>query len=50
MISPKSKAKLFLTKYSKAEAVVQAKQCLELAPFYKKSYWDDVVKTIQDYE
>jgi|TARA_R100000482_G_scaffold109485_2_gene51750 hypothetical protein len=50
MISPKSKAKQFLTKYSKTEAIVQAKQCLALAPFYKRNYWIDVVEKIQGYE
>ena len=49
MTSPISKAKQYLDKYGREDAVIQAQQCMELAPFYKRSYWDDVVKNIKDY-
>lgn len=47
MINAYSKAKQMLTKYSEADAICQATQCLVLAPDHKKDYWWDVIEKIK---
>jgi hypothetical protein len=41
------KALYFLDKYSESEAILQAAQCLELAPYKEKDYWWNVIEKIK---
>lgn len=49
MTSVNAKAAEFLVKYSEVEAIVQATQCLVMAPPHKKDYWWLVIEKIKNY-